>query len=266
MSREIVSQIRLMQQLEISASYRCTDYIASPHNEAAISCLDRKALCDWGFSVITTLTGISRATAVVAILYFDRFLGSSTSSAKRALSDTPRLQLAFVACLVIALKVKAGLNVESQFVSGMVCNDMYAAEEINDMEIEILQALRWKLNGPTAHDFIDYFFEEMPYWDEDGIQKKMAKSLSKTLVESAVTEYKLALQLPSQIAFAAISYTLDYTTPSSFESCLAYLCTISGIDSNDVELRSARDDLRNLVIRSLLSDYSPGILAERRRL
>ena len=140
---EFISQIRAMQQQEKSASNRCTDYISSIHNVVDFSSSDRQALCDWGFKTIAACNGISRTTAAVAISYFDRFLGSSTMSAQRALSDIPRIQLAFVACLIISLKVKGGLSVESEFVSDTVCRNMYTAQEINDMEIEVLQALEW---------------------------------------------------------------------------------------------------------------------------
>ena len=164
---ELISQMHMMQRQETLASYRCTDYIYSPHNHI-FSSSNRQALCEWGFHTITAFSGIRRTTVVVAISYFDRFLGSSTPSANRVLSNINHIQLAFVACLVVALKVKAGLNVDTEFVSRVVCRNGYSAQEINDMEIEVLQALRWKLNGPTAHDFIDYFFEDMPYFDEDG--------------------------------------------------------------------------------------------------
>jgi hypothetical protein len=39
---------------------------------------------------------------------------------------------------------------------------MYDANEIIAMELNVLQALKWKLNGPTPHDFIDYYLELVP--------------------------------------------------------------------------------------------------------
>ena len=121
------------------------------------------------------------------------------------------------------------------------------------MEIEVLQALRWKLNGPTAHDFIDYFFEDMPYFDEDGVQKDMVVQLSKALVELALTEYRVAFQLPSQIAVGAITCAFDYVSPSSSSRSLAHLRKISGFDSNDADLREVLGKMRFLAMITLNS-------------
>lgn len=245
---DLVSQIRAMQQQEKSVSYRCTDYLSSIHN-VDFSSSDRQALCDWGFKIIASCNSISRTAAVVAISYFDRFLGSPTPSAKRALPDIPRLQLAFVACLVIALKVEGGFNVETEFVSDVICRNMYDAQEINGMEIEILQALGWRLHGPTVHDFIDYFFEKMPYSNEDGVQKEMVVQFSKCLAELAVTEYSVALQLPSQVAFAAICCAVEYAAPCCLANSRSFLLTISGLDPDDTDLRSVINIMPTLLVR-----------------
>ena len=249
---ELISQIRMMQRQEKSASYRCTDYISSPCN-TIFSSMDRHVLCEWGFNSIGAFSGISCTTVVHAISYFDRFLGSSTLIANRVMSNINHIQLAFVACLVVALKVKAGLNVETEFVSRVVCRNRYSTQEINAMEMEVLQALSWKLNGPTAHDFIDYFFEDMPYFDEDGVQKDIVVQLSKALVELALREYKVAFQLPSQIAFGAITCALDYAEPSSSSRSLAHLYEISGYDPNDAELRDVLGKIRFLAMITLNS-------------
>ena len=206
---ELISQIRIMKHQEMSASYRFADYISFTHNSSFLL-LDRQALCEWGFKTIATFDEIDSTNVLVAISYFDRFLGSSTPSSKRILSDIKQIQLVFVACLVIALKVKAGLSVETKFVSDVVCRNMFSVKEINDMEIKVLFNLKWKLNCPTAHDFIDCFFEKMPYFVHNGVQKDMVAGLSRALVELVAIEYKVALQLPSHVAFEAINCALDY--------------------------------------------------------
>ena len=252
-NHELIYQIRAMQEQEVSASYRCTDYISLVHN-VEFSCMDRRALCGWGFKIIAVSNAkcngnvISRTTAVVAISFFDRFLSSHTPSAMRVLSDIPSIQLAFVACLVIALKVKDGLNVESEFVSKAICKNTYNAQEINAMEIEVLRSLGWRLNGPSANDFIDYFFEEMPYFDGGGVQKEMAVQFAKALVEQSVMEYTVALRLPSQIAFAAICCAVEYVSPSCFANCLAFLQRISGLEPDDANLRLVLETMVDLVI------------------
>ena len=246
----LIPQIRVMQQQEKSSSYRCIDYI-STSDDADFSCSDRRALCDWGYKAIAACHGvISRSTAVAAIGYFDRFLSSSAPRDTRILSDLPRIQLAFVACLVIALKADSGFHVESDFVSSTVCRNMYEAEEINAMEIEVLRALTWKLSGPTAHDFVDYFLEATPCLE--GALKEIVQQFSKTLVELAVMKYDVAIRPPSEVAVVAICCALEYAGLGSARG-LSFI-SISGLDLNDATLRS----LFNTMIDIVVLEFLPG--------
>jgi hypothetical protein len=150
----LISQISVMHQQENSTSYRFVDYMSTETN--VLRPPDREALCNWGYQTVAACNGVNRSTAAKAISFFDRFLGTSAPAAQQALADVGDSQLAFVACLVIALKVHPGFNVETDFVSNVVCGNIYDASEIIAMELHVLQALGWKLNGPTPHDFIDY--------------------------------------------------------------------------------------------------------------
>lgn len=245
-----------MQQQETSPSYRCTDYISSSDN-VEFSCSDRRALCDWGYKTIAACNGISRQTAVVAISYFDRYLSSPASSAKRTLSDLPSIQLAFVTCLVIALKTDSGFHVESDFVSSVVCKNMYQAEEINTMEIEILRTLSWKLSGPTAHDFIDYFLEATP--QINGSDKEFTRYFSKALVEVAVMNYDVAIRLPSEVALIALWCALEYVGFGRATD-LPFI-SISGLDLNDAAMRS----LFKTIIDIVFLEFLPGRDSERQQ-
>jgi hypothetical protein len=222
-----------MQHQEKSISYKCSDYISTA--KVLVSASDRQALCNWGYQTIAACNGVSRSACVVAILYFDRFLSSSAPAAKRALEDIHDFQLAFVTCLVIALKVHSGFNVESEFVSNVVCKNMYDAEDIIGMEIEILKALEWRMSGPTPHDFIDHFLEAIP--SIGGIHHEFLSRFSKGLVELAMMRYNVAIQAPSEIAFASICCALQYAEFSSTIDSLSYLNlkVISGLSLTDVK-------------------------------
>eukprot|EP00956_Cyclotella_meneghiniana_P025189 scaffold52017_cov48-Cyclotella_meneghiniana.AAC.8 len=217
----VFSQICVMIKQEKSPFYKCSDYLSTTQ---AIDPSHREALFTWGYKTIKTCNGIKRSTAVVAFGYFDRFMSSNTPAAKRALNDIVECQLAFVACLVVALKIHSGFNVNSDFVANQITRDSYDAEEINAMELEILYSLRWKLNGPTPHDFIDYFFEVMPGEDDRlGLVKKLAKAL----VELAVMRYDNVLHRPSKIAFASLCCAIHHVDISLIDS-LQYLEIVSG--------------------------------------
>eukprot|EP00956_Cyclotella_meneghiniana_P025933 scaffold55148_cov49-Cyclotella_meneghiniana.AAC.2 len=221
-----------MQQQEKSSSYKCSDYLSRTQ---AIGSTHREALCKWGYQTIAACHGVSRLTAVVAFWYFDRFLSSNTPAANRALNDVTECQLAFVTCLVIALKIHSGFNVETNFVSNVITKNSYDAEEINDMELHILQSLSWKLNGPTPHDFIDYFLEVMP--GVDGTCLDLVKRLSRTLVETAVMRYTSVLHYyPSEIAFASLCCAMHHVDVSLMNN-LSFLQIISGLDLRHGKMR-----------------------------
>jgi hypothetical protein len=144
-----------------STTYKSFDYMNS-EAEIAVCPSDRESLCIWGYSVIAHCRGIDRSVVAVAISYFDRFLSSSDPSARQALNHTVKFQLVFVASLIIAL-VHSGLNVGANFISDVLCDDLYSAKDITDTENKILRALNWHLNGPTPRDFIGGFLEVIPY-------------------------------------------------------------------------------------------------------
>jgi hypothetical protein len=234
-----MSHICVMQEQEKSEAYKCKDYMSLTN---VLGPSDRAALCDWGYRVIEACKGISRLTAVKAFSYFDRFLSLSaqSASAQCALQDIGVSQLAFVASLVIALKVHSGFNVEPDFVSDVLCNHMYNAKDINNMEMEILQALEWRVNGPTPHDFIDSFLEIAPLIKAP--HRDFLTRVSKFIVELAVVRYPIALHQPSEIAFASICcalQTLEAVTFTSIDSVsvLHYLQMVSGLSFDDPALK-----------------------------
>jgi hypothetical protein len=162
-------------------------------------------------------------------------MGSNSRHAELAKADIGTAQLAFVACLMIALKVHSGFNVESDFVSNVICNDMYGTDEINAMEIEVLRSLGWRLNGPLPHDFIDSFLQVVISF-ADSRQLDLLATCSKALVEKAVKSYDVALQYPSVIAFTSVCCALRYLEVISSVDSMSvfrYMKSVSGLDFND---------------------------------
>ena len=112
------------------------------------------------------------------------------------------------------------------------------------MELEILKSLGWKLNGPTPHDFIDYYVEVMP--GVDGTCLKVAKRLSKALVEVAVMRYTTVLHYPSKIAFASLCCAMHHVDVSLMNN-LSFLPMISGLNFRDERLRSLFKSMNGLI-------------------
>jgi hypothetical protein len=239
----LISQICVMHRQEKSTSYRLVDYMST--ETSILRPPDREALCNWGYQTVAACNGVtSRTTAAKAISFFDRFLGTSAPAAQQALTDLVYSQLAFVACLVIALKFHSGFNVETDFISNEVCGNMYDSNEIIEMELNVLKALGWKLNGPTPHDFIDYYLELVPSIDKT--HRGFLIGFSNGLAELASMKYTLALHRPSEVAFASIFCATQYAGFDVAES-LSMITMIPGLDHNDPQLSGLIRSLKSLV-------------------
>ena len=133
-----------------------------------------------------------------------------STRAQVALSSTHEYQLATVVCTVIAIKNRGGITLGTNFVADVVCHGLYTNDELDVMEMEILQALTWRLNGPSPHEFIDAVVGLFPASSVDGGAASLLLSKqSKIKVETAVLDYDLALQSSSSLAYAAILTTIQ---------------------------------------------------------
>ena len=200
------------------------DYLSS--SSATITAADRRALCSWSYEIIESLSNINREVACIGISYLDRFMATSSPRAKAALTTRHEYQLATVACTVIAIKNRGGVKLGSDFVANEICHGLYTSDEIDVMEMEVMQALTWKLNGPSPHEFIDALLGLLPASSEDSSSVNNASSSlllskhAKNQVEAAVLDYDLALQSSLSLAYAAIltslqtsSVLLDHFSP-----------------------------------------------------
>jgi|EP00970_Alexandrium_tamarense_P014249 hypothetical protein len=268
----LVEQIHTMQDQEIRYKLSVADdYMnksSSLHryfpNGDIITTDDRKAMCKWSYTIVDGCK-LSRQVAVVAIQYFDRFLctaatlddslfdGRRLLSSRRAtiaLVSRREFQLAFISCLVIALKNHSGMIVESEFVSDILCQSMYCTQELSEMEMEVLRALDWRLNGPSPHDFFHRFLEFLPSKHENVVEA--VRQLCETEAELAMLDYSMAVRAaPSTIAFTSMLCSLQsYGAISSSEKArfLDTIEVVTGMTVNDVGIRALR---RGKVIKEL---------------
>jgi hypothetical protein len=203
----IVDHIRTMRQQEMT-SYKLTkDYLQQDSNDSTtsikITAADRETMLTWAYGTVDGCN-LDRHVAITAIAYLDRFLSnSSCRRAKSALSSHHEYQLCFIACLVTSIKTRAGRNVGSKFISTHLCHELYTKEEVVQAEIEILNGLEWKLNGPTAIDFVHAFLELMPLQLEEEVSELLVEA-AEAQVETALLNYAFTHQEPSSIAYSSI--------------------------------------------------------------
>jgi hypothetical protein len=172
-----------------------------------VSPVERKTMLSWAYGIVDACK-IERRVAITAVTYLDRYVADNIGPrANEVLSGRRNFQLCFIACLIIAMKNCDGMKVESEFVSDDLCHKIYQEDVILDMEMEVLRGLGWRLNGPTAVDFIHAFVQLLP--NQDDSKRKMLTKSAEVHAELAMMNFSLAVQEPSLIAYASINLALD---------------------------------------------------------
>ena len=211
--------IHVMLQQE-STTYAPSEYLTHSPN---LTSSDRQAMASWAFDICDA-TNIDRENGTMGISFFDRFMSSNSLRSHVALNNRRTFQLAFVSCFILALKSRGGMAIDSKVVSELICRNLYELSEINEMEEDVLQALQWRLNGPSLHDWILRFIELLPESVAETNPKLIASlfSTAKILAEVSSLDYSLALASPSSIAFASLLnaiHCLDKSCDDSLHPC-----------------------------------------------
>lgn len=234
----LVDHLQFMQEQE-ETTYRIppfANYLDPSH--AAVTETDRCTMLDWSYEIVRACA-IPRELACIGIQYFDRFLCTAARRATASLASRREFQLAFIACLVVALKCRSGLQVDAVFVRDNICQGLYDAEEILAMERDVLRALQWRLNGPSPHEFIAGMVALLPpgvacHADGDARGDALAArltALAHAHAERALRDYATALtQSPSSLAYAALMAALPSLGTDAFRP-LARLTWMSNIDT-----------------------------------
>jgi len=238
----LIDQLQFMLEQEethYQVGLGCDDYFPP---WAAVSSSDRQTMCSWSYDIVNACS-IPREVACIAMSYFDRFMCTSSQRARTALASRREFQLAFITCLIIALKCRAGMQVDSDFVSDTICQKLYCEEEIIKMEKEILSALQWRLNGPSPHEFIGGLVELLP--SHDGLNSEVVdqlKTMSHVQVEAAMLDYSMALQSPSSIAYVALLTAMQNLSTGAFHpldrlSWMQNIAMVTGMKASDMSSR-----------------------------
>lgn len=208
--------------------YLCHDYLQEcnrhlnpPHvaaqndmsgNGDPVDALCRAKICEWIFQVVD-FTKLQRETVAIAMSYLDRFLCSSSPRAQTAKADRKEYQLAALTTLYIAVKIFEPLAMDAELVSKL-SRGLHSAEEITEYENDILVALKWRTQGPTSFQFVNYILELLP---------DSAKPVAPTLydfchfqTEISTGDYAFVPLRRSTIAIASVLNALEGIAPEDF--------------------------------------------------
>ena len=171
-------------------------------------------MCQWSYQ-LTDMTSLSRLAVSRAMHYLDRFLATSSTHnnkhAHQALHNKREYQLASMTCLYISIKLYEPLTMDASLLSE-ISQGCYTAKDVTDMENIILNALEWKMNGPTSQEFVSLLLgllEPSGYrYDVDVLGSLY--DVSKFQCELASTDYDLSVRYkPSEVGLASILNSMD---------------------------------------------------------
>jgi Cyclin, N-terminal domain len=136
----------------------------------------------------------------------DRFV--ATGDGLDVLLDRDRYQLAVMTAFYMMAKIHQMEALDPRSVANL-SRGKHSKDSIEEMEMKMLVALRWRVNPPTAASFAHELLNLIPPSSMDESSRKRIADLTKLQIDLAVCDYDLSLNLPSQIALGCLLNAME---------------------------------------------------------
>lgn len=218
-------QLSTMLAQESLDAYLCVDYLDFPNplngegeNENCtpidVSC--RVKMTQWCYHLVD-YSNFKRSTVSVAMSLLDRYLSafSACPCAKQAIECRKTFQLVCMTTLFMAMKMNEDTDFDARHLSSL-SRKAYSAQDILDMERQILHTLKWRLNAPVALDFLKYLISVLPSFQDERQRLLLSDDTLSSIfdlcafqIEVAVGDYYFVTQKQSTIAIASFLNVLE---------------------------------------------------------
>lgn len=224
-----------------SSSGRNSSSPSSPNNSIDKIC--RVKMTQWCYTVIDYIK-FQRETVNIAMSYLDRFMASDCARATKVLHCRREYQLAAMTTLFMAIKINEPVMIDMALLTDL-SKGLYTPSDFQSMETDILFALHWRVNGPTAQSFLVHLLSLMHRPMPAAVQAEVQVhfdlhdilQLATHQIELSVQEYEFVTQRPSVVAAASILNSLHQTnsqTNQFFTTSLLQLASTLGISKEQV--------------------------------
>ncbi|XP_077901551.1 G1/S-specific cyclin-D1 isoform X1 [Ictidomys tridecemlineatus] len=180
----------------------------------------------------------------LAMNYLDRFL--SLEPLKKS-----RLQLLGATCMFVASKMKETIPLTAEKLCIYTDNSI-RPDELLQMELLLVNKLKWNLAAMTPHDFIEHFLSKMPEAEEN---KQIIRKHAQTFVALCATDVKFISNPPSMVAAGSVVAAvqgLHLGSPNAFLSCYRLTHFLSRVIKCDPDcLRACQEQIEALLESSL---------------
>lgn len=180
----------------------------------------------------------SSETSWIAMSCLDRFL--ATADGYDALLDCPKFQNAALTALYIAIKLNE-VEVLGPANMAQLSRGHQTEGDIEEMEMQMLQALEWRVNPPTALSFVRMFLQLIPKFDP--IYRSLIMEMAEYQIQHSILDYDLCRIKASRIAFATTlnAVAIVYKDKQLCTSLQRLIAAVTDIDS--ASLRDLQKEL-----------------------
>ena len=229
----IIDRIDGALSMESSAA-PCQDYFVAC--SAGLERDYREKMVEWIFQICDSFN-LNRESCWAAFAILDRYLSSPNGLVGM---DIHKFQLAAITSFYTAVKisepVQLGLDMTVR-----LCHGYYQREEIIKTELEILDALSWRLHDFTSpKEFVRHFLELAPV---DEVVRQAVLKTTDAHLNRAVKDHYFSLLRPSSIAIAMLGVSIEETGMLTNEEADCIWSTLIQLDFDVDESRQAEQRL-----------------------
>ena len=236
--------------------YKVFDYLASNKElrKKAAKPVDedcRVKMCEWCYQVVD-FCKFRRETVGIGMSYLDRYLCSEKG--KKALGDRKEYQLVAMTCLYIAIKLHEPLEMETSLLADL-SRGCYTEMEFANMEKKILEAVEWRVNGPTALSFVQHFMRMLPDSLHSAVQLAIW-DYARYQTEHAIADHAFVKLRPSVVGMAATLNAMEGMDSLLFPAKIQqkFMRTVEKYTSMDMEEVDQTQARLSTLLISVLSE------------
>jgi hypothetical protein len=207
----------------------------------------RAQMCTWAYTVSKTF-GFSRTFVAIAFDYLDRYLAKELLQSWDVKITRQDFQLFSMTALYLAVKLNSDSNGTTDRLDLATLIDMsrgfFSLQDFEDTELDILEALDWRVSPPTANCFLTEMWALLKK-NGSRINNFDWISTSRHLLEQSIVDAYFCSQRKSQLALAALVLAGKQCGVSKEESLHLFCDEINDIvDVNDADYQAVYKQLR----------------------